>query len=268
MKRNDGLCTGSALEEEDAGEDTSGERRKREPERRPPTEEPKKSSVKDTTTREEVPEGCELRHVPGGMWLNQDVEHFQGRDLPARTMPEEKEIWRDTALSPTNGIIKQENPEGERNAGQERHREAVQGSKEEEEESPREHVKSTAPTQKKETAKQPSHVPRGAWLHKDAEHFRGRDLWVRTTPEEKEIERDAAVSPMNWIIEQEDPEGERDAGQERHREAVQGSKEEEEELQRNHVKSPAPPQKKDTAKQPSHVPGGAWLHKGNPQEDR
>ncbi|KAJ1130452.1 hypothetical protein NDU88_008805 [Pleurodeles waltl] len=72
MKRNDGLRAGGALEEEDAGEDVSGERRrKREPERRPPTEEPKKSSVKDIAMREEVPEGRELRHFPGGTWLNQ-----------------------------------------------------------------------------------------------------------------------------------------------------------------------------------------------------
>ncbi|KAJ1144041.1 hypothetical protein NDU88_010343 [Pleurodeles waltl] len=72
MKKNDGLRAGGALEEETAGEDVSAERRrKREPERRPPTEEPKKSSVKDTATREEVPEGRELRHVPGGTWLNQ-----------------------------------------------------------------------------------------------------------------------------------------------------------------------------------------------------
>ncbi|KAJ1079905.1 hypothetical protein NDU88_000129 [Pleurodeles waltl] len=72
LKRDDGPCAGGTLEEEDAGEDASGEkRRNQEPERRPTTEEPKNSSVKDATTREEVPEGRELRHVPRGTWLNQ-----------------------------------------------------------------------------------------------------------------------------------------------------------------------------------------------------
>ncbi|KAJ1180399.1 hypothetical protein NDU88_005620 [Pleurodeles waltl] len=72
MKMNNGLSAGGGLGEEDAGEDATGEReRKREPPRRPANEGPKNSSVKDTATRKEVPEGRELRHVPGGTWLNQ-----------------------------------------------------------------------------------------------------------------------------------------------------------------------------------------------------
>ncbi|KAJ1180398.1 hypothetical protein NDU88_005619 [Pleurodeles waltl] len=78
MKMNNGLSAGGGLGEEDAGEDATGEReRKREPPRRPANEGPKNSSVKDTATRKEVPEGRELRHVPGGTWLNQTHRYFR-----------------------------------------------------------------------------------------------------------------------------------------------------------------------------------------------
>ncbi|KAJ1140293.1 hypothetical protein NDU88_006650 [Pleurodeles waltl] len=72
MKSEDGLRAARALEGEDAGGDASKDGgRNRETELRPPKEKPKTSSVKDTTTNNEVPEGPELRHVPGGTWLNQ-----------------------------------------------------------------------------------------------------------------------------------------------------------------------------------------------------
>ncbi|KAJ1081881.1 hypothetical protein NDU88_002053 [Pleurodeles waltl] len=95
----------------------------------------------------------------------------------------------------------------------------------------------------------------------DAKHFRGRDLMVRTTPEEKEIRRDADLSPTVGIEKQEGPGGERDVGPERPWEDQQRSEESEEEFPREQTKKTAPPQAKNTAKQPSHVPGGEWLYK-------
>ncbi|KAJ1149419.1 hypothetical protein NDU88_002229 [Pleurodeles waltl] len=72
MKREDGLRAARALEKEDAGGDAEKDRgRNQEGEQRTPTEKPKTFSVKDTTTNEEAIEGRELRHVPGGTWLNQ-----------------------------------------------------------------------------------------------------------------------------------------------------------------------------------------------------
>ncbi|KAJ1139338.1 hypothetical protein NDU88_005713 [Pleurodeles waltl] len=84
---------------------------------------------------------------------------------------------------------------------------------------------------------------------------------ARTTSEEKEVRRDAEVSPTDGIIAKEAPVGGSDAGPERHREKEQGSKENTEESPQEQTKRSAPPQAKNTAKQPSHVPGGAWLHK-------
>ncbi|KAJ1083223.1 hypothetical protein NDU88_003383 [Pleurodeles waltl] len=76
---------------------------------------------------------------------SQDVEHFRGRNIIAHTMPEEKEIRRDSGLSPTDGIVNQEGPVGERDAGPEKHWEDEQEREEIEEESPREHTKNPAP---------------------------------------------------------------------------------------------------------------------------
>ncbi|KAJ1204654.1 hypothetical protein NDU88_000094 [Pleurodeles waltl] len=97
---------------------------------------------------------------------SQDSKHFQGRDFMAHTTPEEKESRRDEARSPTDGIVNKEGQGGERDTGPERHQEDEQGSWENKGESPREQMKNPAPLQAKNTTKQPSHVPGGAWLHK------------------------------------------------------------------------------------------------------
>ncbi|KAJ1217351.1 hypothetical protein NDU88_004945 [Pleurodeles waltl] len=59
------------------------------------------------------------------------------------TTQEEKEIGRDTALSPTVGIRKQADPGGEHSAGPERPREDQQRNEERGEESPREQMKNS-----------------------------------------------------------------------------------------------------------------------------
>ncbi|KAJ1167392.1 hypothetical protein NDU88_007784 [Pleurodeles waltl] len=63
--------------------------------------------------------------------------------------------------------------------------------------------------------------------------------------------RDTVLSPTVGIEKQEDPGGERDVGPERPWEDQQRNEESEEELLREQTKNPAPPQAKDTAKQPS-----------------
>ncbi|KAJ1126711.1 hypothetical protein NDU88_005117 [Pleurodeles waltl] len=72
MKRDEGLRVGCVPKKEDAGGDAErdGEGNQEREERGPP-EEPKMFSVKDTTMSGEPTEGCKLRHVPGGTWLNQ-----------------------------------------------------------------------------------------------------------------------------------------------------------------------------------------------------
>ncbi|KAJ1152558.1 hypothetical protein NDU88_005333 [Pleurodeles waltl] len=84
IKSDDGLLAGRALEGEDAGGDARKDgRRNRKGEQRPLTEKPKTSSVMDTTTNKEVPEGRELRHVPGGTLLNQLQGRYKRAQLQA-----------------------------------------------------------------------------------------------------------------------------------------------------------------------------------------
>ncbi|KAJ1183933.1 hypothetical protein NDU88_000743 [Pleurodeles waltl] len=72
MKRDEGLRVTRVPGKEDAGGDMErGGEGNQEEEERTPTEKPKTFSVKDTTTNGEATEGRELRHVPGGTWLNQ-----------------------------------------------------------------------------------------------------------------------------------------------------------------------------------------------------
>ncbi|KAJ1186102.1 hypothetical protein NDU88_002886 [Pleurodeles waltl] len=79
-----------------------------------------------------------------------------------RTSPEERGIGRDTSLSPTVGEEKQ----AINDAGPDRPVEDQQRHEENGEESPREQTRNPASRQEKDLAKQPSHVPGGAWLHK------------------------------------------------------------------------------------------------------
>ncbi|KAJ1164175.1 hypothetical protein NDU88_004620 [Pleurodeles waltl] len=72
MKRDDGLRARGALGAEDAKEDKVEKRgRKPVPSGRPKEEEEKNSSTGDAATGKEGPEERELRHVPGGTWLDQ-----------------------------------------------------------------------------------------------------------------------------------------------------------------------------------------------------
>ncbi|KAJ1085441.1 hypothetical protein NDU88_005573 [Pleurodeles waltl] len=82
LKSEDGLHGGGAFVGEDAeGDERTEKRRNWEAERRPATEELKTSSVKDTAANAEVPDGRELRHVPGGTWLNQSTWKSHGEYL-------------------------------------------------------------------------------------------------------------------------------------------------------------------------------------------
>ncbi|KAJ1188617.1 hypothetical protein NDU88_005376 [Pleurodeles waltl] len=84
---------------------------------------------------------------------------------------------------------------------------------------------------------------------------------ARTTPKEKEVRREAELSPTDGIIAKEALGGGHNAGPERHWEEKRGSEENEGETLQEQMKNPAPPQAKNTTKQLSHVPGVAWLHK-------
>ncbi|KAJ1144849.1 hypothetical protein NDU88_011143 [Pleurodeles waltl] len=87
MKREDGVRAARALEKEDAGGDAEKNRgRNQEKEQRTPTEKPKTFSVKDTTTNKEAIEGRELRHVPGGTWLNQG--YMRTYDCTVHSVPD------------------------------------------------------------------------------------------------------------------------------------------------------------------------------------
>ncbi|KAJ1099565.1 hypothetical protein NDU88_004665 [Pleurodeles waltl] len=72
VKRDNRLRAQGALGAEDAEEDAVEKRgRKPVPSGRPEEEEEKNSSTGDVATGKEGPEERELRHVPGGTWLNQ-----------------------------------------------------------------------------------------------------------------------------------------------------------------------------------------------------
>ncbi|KAJ1096429.1 hypothetical protein NDU88_001571 [Pleurodeles waltl] len=78
LKEDDGLCTRRVSEERnaagDAGGDAEKEKRKHGDTRRDSaTEELRTSSFQDRTETDEVSEGRDLRHVPGGTWLNQGI---------------------------------------------------------------------------------------------------------------------------------------------------------------------------------------------------
>ncbi|KAJ1083626.1 hypothetical protein NDU88_003783 [Pleurodeles waltl] len=71
IERDNGLHVQRALRTEDAEEDAAEKRRRRQnPSRRPQEEEQKNHSTGDTATGKEGLEERELRHVPGGTWLN------------------------------------------------------------------------------------------------------------------------------------------------------------------------------------------------------
>ncbi|KAJ1199281.1 hypothetical protein NDU88_003119 [Pleurodeles waltl] len=72
LKVDDGLHAGRVAAEGDAGGEK--EKEKGGPEksgRHPTTEELRESAVQDLAETGDVSEGCELRHVPGGTWLDQ-----------------------------------------------------------------------------------------------------------------------------------------------------------------------------------------------------
>ncbi|KAJ1171378.1 hypothetical protein NDU88_003241 [Pleurodeles waltl] len=72
IERDNGLHVRRTLRTEDAEEEYAEKGgRRQNPSRRLQEEEQKHPSPGDTTTGKEGPEECELRHVPGGMWLNQ-----------------------------------------------------------------------------------------------------------------------------------------------------------------------------------------------------
>ncbi|KAJ1083389.1 hypothetical protein NDU88_003548 [Pleurodeles waltl] len=84
---------------------------------------------------------------------------------------------------------------------------------------------------------------------------------AHTSLEKKEIGRDAALSPTVREEKQADPGGKHNAEADRPLEDQQRRKENGEESPREQTRNPALLQEKDLAKQPSHVPGGLWLHK-------
>ncbi|KAJ1180897.1 hypothetical protein NDU88_006108 [Pleurodeles waltl] len=87
---------------------------------------------------------------------SQDAKHFRGRDLMVRTSPEEKDIGRDTARSPTVGKEKQADPGGKQDAGPDRTLEDQQRNKMNREESPREKTRNPASVQEKDIGSSPA----------------------------------------------------------------------------------------------------------------
>ncbi|KAJ1117749.1 hypothetical protein NDU88_005946 [Pleurodeles waltl] len=95
----------------------------------------------------------------------------------------------------------------------------------------------------------------------DPKHFRGHDLMAYTSPEEKRIGRDAALAPTIEDEKQADPGGKDDPGPDKPLEDPHRHEESGEESQKEQTRNPASLQEKDLAWQPSHAPGGVWLHK-------
>ncbi|KAJ1099568.1 hypothetical protein NDU88_004668 [Pleurodeles waltl] len=119
----------------------------------------------DCNTNEGIPVKC-----PGGTlernFASQDAKHFRGRDLMARTSPEERGIGGGAMLAPTIEEEKQAAPGGKDDPGPDKPLEDPQRREENGEESPKVQMRNPASLQGKELAKQPNHAPGGSWLHK------------------------------------------------------------------------------------------------------
>ncbi|KAJ1198002.1 hypothetical protein NDU88_001846 [Pleurodeles waltl] len=82
-----------------------------------------------------------------------------------------------------------------------------------------------------------------------------------TSPEEEEFGRDATRASTIEGEESTAPGGKDDTGPDKPLEDPQREEENGEELPKVPKKNQASLQGKDSTKQPSHAPGGAWLHK-------